>query len=724
MRTLLFCATLSALVACENKQPPAPPPADAEIALEEIADAGDAGDMAAQYIDVPFADLVRRGQWEPAARAVAALDKDMQERPEMRFVRAKIQLELGKAEDALTLLDGLDTALPGLIDRITLLRAESAWRAGRAEEAGGLFARLGPRYAVRAAEAYARAGNAEGVRKATAIEVGEGNKRAREAKLRGLRLRFEDEANAQGDARWLATFGAAEEGGEEGMRYLREKKITLNEHELEARGKALAEAGKVNEVREVASAVEQGGKPAHHTLACFMRASALYHSRASYKEAHQAFSLCEKVARDVDEKAESAFLASRALLRADLDDDAIVSFERMLERYPKSSKANEARALIARTHLLHARYDKAHELYESWAPQMKGNDEFAHYRPLAALLAGRAGARRATEKARSLFEERTSHKDATEARFATLFSAVAAEQGGDATIAKSRLRNLYEKSPWSLAGQFAKQRLDKLGEAPAPMQYEADIAASPPLEVALPEGSAVLHAQGLDDDAAAFLEPRESMVAAAAHGRETEALCSVYATLGRAQRTYRMSGRLPRQYLDHKPIGGARWVWECMYPTPYSWAMAEAVKRYPVPEGLAYAVMRTESGYDPEARSPVGAVGLMQLMPQTAERLEKGARFAEPSKNIELGVLHLHEDHAAEDNWPLAVMGYNGSPEAVARWRKRLPELPLDLFIALTPLTETRGYVVKVLEAWARYQVLADPSREPALDLELPTARR
>ena len=135
-------------------------------------------------------------------------------------------------------------------------------------------------------------------------------------------------------------------------------------------------------------------------------------------------------------------------------------------------------------------------------------------------------------------------------------------------------------------------------------------------------------------------------------------------------------------------------------------------------------VMRTESGYDPEARSPVGAVGLMQLMPQTAERLEKGARFAEPSKNIELGVLHLHEDHAAEDNWPLAVMGYNGSPEAVARWRKRLPELPLDLFIALTPLTETRGYVVKVLEAWARYQVLADPSREPALDLELPTARR
>lgn len=684
-------------------------------ALAEV-DAGDAAaPLAAEFENTPFSELVREGKLEAADKMVNALPPAERDKPALKFLRAKLALDLGRAEEAIKISEGLEAELPLLLDRLTVLRAEAFWRAGRAEEAGDAFARLGGPYAIRAAEAYARAGNGEGVRKITAGYASDPKeKRSFEANVRRLRLRFEDERQALEDARWLATVGAAEPFAEEGMRYLREKnKATLALNDLEARGKAFAEAGKIGEAREVAAEIERGGKPEHRTLACFVRATALFHARSSYKEAEHQFSTCEKVATQPEEKAEAAFLAARALLRANADDEAIVLFERMLERYPKAAKANDARALIARTHFLQARFAKAFETYEAFAGSMKGEDDFAHYRPFAALLGGNK------QKARQLFEERMSHKDSTEARYAALFSAVAAEQLGDLTTAKSRLRNLVDKSPWSAPALYARVRLAKMGEV-MPPKYEPDLPAVAELTPALPEGAALLHVIGLDDEAEASLIPRESVVSQTAHGRETEALCKVYDTLGRARRSYRMSSRMPQHYLDHKPAGAARWVWSCMFPSPYRYDVDTQAKTHGVPPELVYAVMRTESGFDAEAASPVGAVGLMQLMPDTANRLQKGAKFAEPAKNIEIGVSHLAEIHQATESWPLAAMGYNGSPEAVQRWRKRLPDLPLDVFAATIPLLETRGYVTKVLESWARYQALKNPDAVPSLDLELP----
>lgn len=283
-----------------------------------------AAPLAAEFENTPFAELVRSGRLEAADRVVSALPPGEREKPPLRFLRAKLALELGRAEEALKISEGLDTELPLMLDRITVLRAEAFWRAGRAEEAGDAFARLGGPYAIRAAEAYARAGNGEGVRKITAgFAADPKEKKSFEANVRRLRLRFEDERLALEDARWLATIGAAESGAEEGMRYLREKnKAALSESDLQARGKAFAEAGMIAEARQVAAEVERGGKPEHRTLGCMMRATALFHSRASYKEAERAFATCEKVAVKPDEKAAAAFLAARSLLRANLDDNS------------------------------------------------------------------------------------------------------------------------------------------------------------------------------------------------------------------------------------------------------------------------------------------------------------------------------------------------------------------------------------------------------------------
>ena len=101
---------------------------------------------------------------------------------------------------------------------------------------------------------------------------------------------------------------------------------------------------------------------------------------------------------------------------------------------------------------------------------------------------------------------------------------------------------------------------------------------------------------------------------------------------------------------------------------------------------LISAVIRAESGYDPRARSPKGAVGLMQLMPETAQRF--GVRnIQDPAQNIRGGALYLKWllDYFRGD-LRLALAGYNAGEAAVVRAGYRIP-----------PIAETVSYVPKVL---------------------------
>ena len=154
----------------------------------------------------------------------------------------------------------------------------------------------------------------------------------------------------------------------------------------------------------------------------------------------------------------------------------------------------------------------------------------------------------------------------------------------------------------------------------------------------------------------------------------------------------------------------------------------------PLPAGLALAVMRQESSFDPAIVSPAGARGLMQLMPATALTLSAGhpdaAALAQPSINMALGTDYLAallgRFGGAE---PYAVAAYNAGPNRVTQWlqqngdprlagtlrtgddpRQVLPEEagPNDAmidWIELIPFAETRNYVQRVLESQAIYRV-------------------
>jgi len=130
---------------------------------------------------------------------------------------------------------------------------------------------------------------------------------------------------------------------------------------------------------------------------------------------------------------------------------------------------------------------------------------------------------------------------------------------------------------------------------------------------------------------------------------------------------------------------------------------------------LLQALMREESALDPRALSWAGAVGLTQLMLPTAREMARSLRIRapnaeqlqNPSTNIQLGAAYLSRLLQRFDgNVALALASYNAGEGAVSRWRSARPDSELDRWVEEIPLSETRGYVKRVLRSWNTYRLL------------------
>ena len=92
-----------------------------------------------------------------------------------------------------------------------------------------------------------------------------------------------------------------------------------------------------------------------------------------------------------------------------------------------------------------------------------------------------------------------------------------------------------------------------------------------------------------------------------------------------------------------------------------------------------------------------------------------------PAVNIQFGAYYLRRLlNMVDGRVALAVAAYNAGPSALFRWLKAGQALPLDVFIASIPYTETRNYVYQVLENYARYAYLSADHEIPRLALTLP----
>ncbi len=196
----------------------------------------------------------------------------------------------------------------------------------------------------------------------------------------------------------------------------------------------------------------------------------------------------------------------------------------------------------------------------------------------------------------------------------------------------------------------------------------------------------------------------------------TEALLALADTAGLPALAYKLGHRMAAHAPD-QPSRGA--LDAALYPIP-PWHPKGGFK---VDRALIYALMRQESSFNPNAKSPDGARGLMQLMPRTASYISPGKRYRgrtrnqlyDPGLNLQLGQryvsLLLGHEFVQGDLFRLAT-AYNGGPGNLNKWQRRMKvdNDPL-LFIESLPSRETRLFIERVLtNLWIYRQRLGQPA--------------
>ena len=144
------------------------------------------------------------------------------------------------------------------------------------------------------------------------------------------------------------------------------------------------------------------------------------------------------------------------------------------------------------------------------------------------------------------------------------------------------------------------------------------------------------------------------------------------------------------------------------YPVPHRDALAASARQWSLDEAMVYSIIRQESRFMPEARSRVGATGLMQLMPATAKWVARQIpvqnyrpeMLVQPEVNIHMGTYYFHRVLAELGHPLLATAAYNAGPGRARRWRDERA-LEGAIYAETIPFNETRDYVKKVFaNAW------------------------
>lgn len=148
----------------------------------------------------------------------------------------------------------------------------------------------------------------------------------------------------------------------------------------------------------------------------------------------------------------------------------------------------------------------------------------------------------------------------------------------------------------------------------------------------------------------------------------------------RASTQYAASARLRP---DHDPDAERVPGFDGRYAGPWLEVARAAARRHGIPEDLFLRLVQQESNWNPEAVSHAGAIGLAQLMPDTAILL--GVDPLDPTQNLDAGARYLAMQYRAFRRWDHALAAYNAGPEAV-RAHDGIP-----------PFAETRDYVRIIL---------------------------
>lgn len=171
----------------------------------------------------------------------------------------------------------------------------------------------------------------------------------------------------------------------------------------------------------------------------------------------------------------------------------------------------------------------------------------------------------------------------------------------------------------------------------------------------------------------------------------------------------------PEDYREWQILRNSPEYWHGLFPFHYEDLIVKWSAQRKLNPFLVVSLIRQESRFEKEIKSPVGATGLMQVMPETGEWIApqidlKKYSLTDPNDNINMGTWYLNYTHETYNgNSLLAVASYNAGPGNVANWLKRYSLDDFDDFVENIPFPETKGYIESVFGNYWNYVELYDP---------------
>ncbi|MCO4762923.1 MAG: transglycosylase SLT domain-containing protein [Myxococcales bacterium] len=306
--------------------------------------------------------------------------------------------------------------------------------------------------------------------------------------------------------------------------------------------------------------------------------------------------------------------------------------------------------------------------------------------------------------------------------------------------AKSAWAATIRISPWSWYGMLARHRLSALDPAAERKAFAAWRSMQPKSAALADVAQPMLQDQHLlasiELSRMGLLTSARAELSAVKWPRGNRDLAMLKAALLSAvgQRTRSVAATLADHRFDLAPPSAANEArWRLAYPRPPEFAPyveAEAAKTS-VDQSFVWAIMRSESRFNPRIQSPVHATGLLQLMLGTAKgvnrRIKAGYNITypnlmKPQINVPLGVAYMRRlQDVVGPHWALVASSYNAGPGNTRKWMRKRPSHELDTFVEAIPFKENRRYVKGVLTSWSRYRALYGSDEAAKLPIDLPT---
>ncbi len=419
--------------------------------------------------------------------------------------------------------------------------------------------------------------------------------------------------------------------------------------------------------------------------------------------------------------AEAMFHGARALSRADRDDDAIRWYHKVVDSYPKTAWAEEAQYLSGWLELNRGKYREAiGPLEESLRryPRSKWVDDALWSLGMAHYFLGE------WDRARDRLEALARRGGSLEGGKGMYWLARIDQRLDRKSDAITAYQATIAKFPFSWYALLAHARLEALGGDVPPFGVAAPKPRGPKLAATVDESLArdelirrvdELLAAGMGVDAGIELARGEGgFLKRNDRGAAFAMLLDRYRKAGNFNRPWLLAVSYSGSALDGPPENDARRWWENAFPRAYR----DLIESYQAlgknPDGYLYSIMRKESGFNPHDLSYADAQGLLQMIPATTRRVSKelgipydAGRLYEPAYNIQTGSWYIgHLLQKFKGQIPLGAGSFNSGPRPVMRWIDQYGDREIDELVELVPYTQTREYMKKVTENYARYRYL------------------